>query len=171
MIISQSVAEKNAAFRVYNIPEVKVSKVCEQEASSGDLLNRADLVNTFFHETIAKSSWFDPEKEAFVVCLLNRKNRCKAFNLVSIGSQSATMAHSREVYRAAIVGSAAAVICIHNHPSGDPAPSAADLQITRQLRESSKVVDIILLDHVIIGSRAGDPSGRGFYSFREAGLL
>ena len=59
----------------------------------------------------------------------------------------------------------------HNHPSGDPSPSAADIQLTRQLREAAAAVDIPLLDHVIIGRRGADPLGRGYYSFREAGLL
>ncbi len=60
---------------------------------------------------------------------------------------------------------------LHNHPSGDPSPSAADIQLTRQLREAAAAVDIPLLDHVIIGRRGADPLGRGYYSFREAGLL
>ena len=55
--------------------------------------------------------------------------------------------------------------------SGDPAPSAADVQVTRQLRDAAKAVDIALLDHVIVGRANADPLGRGFYSFREAGLL
>lgn len=59
---------------------------------------------------------------------------------------------------------------MHNHPSGDPAPSAADLQVTRQCREAAKALDIQLLDHVVVGSPQNDPCGRGFYSFREAGL-
>jgi DNA repair protein RadC len=57
------------------------------------------------------------------------------------------------------------------HPSEDPAPSAADVQVTRQLREASRAVDIDLLDHVIIGRAAADPAGLGYYSFRTAGLL
>ena len=59
----------------------------------------------------------------------------------------------------------------HNHPSGDPAPSSADLQVTRRLREAATAVDIELTDHLIIGTKASDPTGRGFYSFRDAGLL
>lgn len=55
--------------------------------------------------------------------------------------------------------------------SGDPAPSAADVQVTRQLREGAKAVDIEFLDHVIVGRAATDPLGRGYYSFREAGIL
>ena len=59
----------------------------------------------------------------------------------------------------------------HNHPSGDPAPSSADVQVTRQLREAARALDIELLDHVILGQPAADPRGLGWYSFRQAGLL
>ena len=59
----------------------------------------------------------------------------------------------------------------NNHPSGDPSPSAADIQLTRQLREAAAAVDIPLLDHVIIGRRGADPLGRGYYGFRKAGVL
>jgi DNA repair protein RadC len=59
----------------------------------------------------------------------------------------------------------------HNHPSGDPAPSAADVRITRQLREAAKMLDLSLLDHVIVGNKSADPGGVGFYSFADAGLL
>jgi DNA repair protein RadC len=67
--------------------------------------------------------------------------------------------------------SASSIICAHNHPSGDPAPSAPDLHVTRQLREAAKAVDIELLDHVIVGRAGSDPTGKGYFSFREAGLL
>ena len=76
-----------------------------------------------------------------------------------------------EVFREAIRQGATAVVCVHNHPSGDPAPSAADVQVTRQLRDAAKAVDIELLDHVIVGRPGADPQGRGYYSFREAGVI
>jgi len=60
---------------------------------------------------------------------------------------------------------------VHNHPSGDPAPSAADVQVTRQLRDAAKAIDIELLDHVIIGRAGVDPTGLGYFSFRSAGIL
>ena len=102
---------------------------------------------------------------------LNRKNRLKRLVEVTSGTATSALAHPREVFRAAIQYGATAVVCIHNHPSGDPAPSAADLQITRQLRDAARAVDIELLDHVIMGVAGADPTGRGFYSFREAGLV
>lgn len=62
-------------------------------------------------------------------------------------------------------------MCAHNHPSGSPQPSAPDVNVTRQLREASKAVDIELIDHVILGRVEADPQSRGYYSFKEAGLL
>jgi DNA repair protein RadC len=112
-----------------------------------------------------------PDQEGFWVVMLNRRNRATARQMITLGTQTAALAHPREVFRAAILAAAAAIICVHNHPSGDPSPSAADIQLTRQLREAASAVDIPLLDHVIIGERQHDPLGRGHYSFREAGLL
>jgi DNA repair protein RadC len=109
--------------------------------------------------------------EKFWVLCLNRRNRLLKQVEVSSGTATATLAHPREVFRPAIREAAAAIVCAHNHPSGDPSPSAADIQLTRQLREAASAVDIPLLDHVIIGRRGADPLGRGYYSFREAGLL
>jgi DNA repair protein RadC len=79
--------------------------------------------------------------------------------------------HPREFFREASREGASAVICVHNHPSGDPAPSAADIRMTRTLRAAAETLDIKLLDHVIIGQPATDPTGTGFYSFAQAGLL
>ena len=135
-------------------------------AREAPVLNRADIIAAYL-EPIAAG--LDVEK--FWVLCLNRRNRLRKRVEVTSGTATAALAHPREVFRSAIRESASAVICAHNHPSGDPSPSAADIQLTRQLREASAAVDIPLLDHVIIGRRGADPLGRGFYSFREAGLL
>jgi DNA repair protein RadC len=113
----------------------------------------------------------NPVQEAFYVVFLNRKNAPLGRLMVSLGTATSTLAAPREVFRGAILAGATAIICAHNHPSGDPAPSAADVQITRQLRDCSRIIDIDLLDHVIVGDKAADPQGRGFYSFREAGVI
>jgi DNA repair protein RadC len=113
----------------------------------------------------------NPVTESFVTILLDRKHHSLARHVVTTGTATSSLAHPREVFKAAILASATAIICAHNHPSGDPAPSAADLQITRQLREASKALDIDLVDHVIIGDQRADPKGVGYYSFRESGVL
>ena len=130
------------------------------------LLNRAELVVAYLQPVVAGLS-----VEKFYTLCLNRRNRLMKRVEVTSGIATATLAHPREVFRTAIAISASAVICVHNHPSGDPQPSAADLQLTRQLKEAARAVDIDLIDHVIMGRPSADPLGRGHYSFRESGLL
>jgi DNA repair protein RadC len=122
-------------------------------------------------EYLASAYAENPVQEAFYVIPVDRKNHPLARIQVTIGIVSACLVHPREVFRPAILAGASAIVVSHNHPSGDPAPSAADVQITRQLREASKAVDIQLLDHVIVGDKVADPLGCGYYSFRQAGLL
>ncbi len=117
---------------------------------------------------------FSPEfhamnREVIKVALLDTKLRLLRYEQVAQGSLNECVAHPREIFSQAIVHSAYAVILIHNHPSGDPAPSQADHRLTRQLREAAGLLQIQLLDHVIIGSPDG---GRiPYFSFREAGCL
>jgi DNA repair protein RadC len=89
--------------------------------------------------------------------------------MVALGTLTSSLVHCRETFRAAIIGGAASIVVSHNHPSGDPRPSSADLSVTRSPREASQVLGIDLLDHV--GDKAAAPAGRGYYSFREAGLI
>ena len=111
-------------------------------------------------------------QEAFVVIDLNAKNNVIDKRLVSLGILDGSLVHPREVFRGAIVSAAAALVCAHNHPSGDPTPSAEDLRITRQLVEAGKVLSIRVLDHVIIGrADATAPGSPAFVSLRESGMV
>jgi len=111
------------------------------------------------------------EVEKFWTLCLNRKNRLLRRVEITSGTASSSLVHPREVFREAIRLSASAVIVAHNHPSGDPAPSRADIQVTRQLREAARVLGIDLLDHIVLGQRSKDPLGSGYYSFNDAGML
>lgn len=153
------------ALQLLTVMEV-ARRVVGQQAGEAPLLNRADLVASHLQPVARGLS-----VEKFWVLCLNRKNRLLRRVEISSGTATAALAHPREVFREAIRESATAVICAHNHPSGDPAPSAADVHLTRQLREAAKAIDIDLLDHVIVGRPLADPGGRGYYSFREAGVL
>jgi DNA repair protein RadC len=93
----------------------------------------------------------DLKKEVFRVALLNAQNHLLRDVLVSEGTLSASLVHPREVFKPAILESAAHLILIHNHPSGDPTPSKEDLRLTRQLVECAKLLDLRIHDHVIIG--------------------
>ena len=104
------------------------------------------------------------DRECFAVALLDRKNRVTGFHVVSIGCLQGTLVHPREVFKAAILANAAAIIALHNHPSGDPTPSAEDREVTQRLRAAGELLDIPLLDHVIL---AAD----GYWSLVEGGAL
>jgi DNA repair protein RadC len=100
----------------------------------------------------------DVKQETFSVILLDSKNRYIREETVALGSLNQSIVHPREVFRPAIQGAAASVILLHNHPSGDPAPSDEDVRVTERLVEAGKLLGIRVLDHVIVGE------GR-YYSF------
>lgn len=103
------------------------------------------------------------DREHFCILMLNARNQVLRREVVSIGCLDSAIVHPREIFKNCIKRSAASVILVHNHPSGDPTPSAEDLEITRRLSEGGKLLGITVLDHVIIGK------GR-YSSFRESGL-
>ncbi|KRF18567.1 RadC family protein [Paenibacillus sp. Soil787] len=104
------------------------------------------------------------QKEHFVCLFLNTKNHLLAQETLSMGSLNASIVHPREVFRAAIKRSSASIICVHNHPSGDPTPSPEDIQLTHRLMEAGTIIGIEVLDHVIIGDQR-------FISLKEQGFM
>ncbi|HEY6368157.1 MAG TPA: JAB domain-containing protein [Candidatus Binatia bacterium] len=103
----------------------------------------------------------DADKEHFLLLTLNNKNRVNGFKVVSTGSLTASLVHPREVWRAALHLCAAAVIFVHNHPSGEPTPSQEDQEITRRLKETGDILGIRVLDHVV----------QRFFSFKRQRLV
>ncbi|RED87736.1 DNA replication and repair protein RadC [Cohnella phaseoli] len=103
-------------------------------------------------------------EEQFVCLFLNTKNHVIGRQTLSIGSLNASIVHPREVFKAAIRRSSASILCAHNHPSGDPTPSAEDLQLTKRLAEAGQLLGIELLDHLVIGDSS-------FISLKEMGCI
>ena len=126
---------------------------------AGRALRSSEDVFRHFSERLEQE-----KREIFYVVLLTNKNRKIREVKISEGSLTASLVHPREVYNPVIRESAAAVIFVHNHPSGDPAPSPEDLEITRRLKQVGEVMGIRVLDHVVIGR------GR-YYSFSDRGML
>lgn len=104
------------------------------------------------------------KKEYFKVLLLNTKNHVISREEVSVGSLNASIVHPREIFAVPLRKSAASVILVHNHPSGDPSPSQEDLEVTRRLVDAGSILGIAVRDHIIIGDGC-------FFSFKEKGLL
>jgi DNA repair protein RadC len=141
-------------------------RMVKEQAGEAPVLNRPDLIAAHM-APYARGL----EVEKFWVLCLNRKCRLKKLVELTSGTATAALVHPREVFRTAVQYGATAIACVHNHPSGDPAPSSADLQVTRQLREAARALDIDLTDHVVVGTPTSDPAGLGYYSFRTCGMI
>ena len=126
---------------------------------SGQPLRSSEDVFHHFRDSLEKQ-----KRELFYVVLLDNKNKKLREVKISEGSLTASLVHPREVYNPVIRESAAAVIFVHNHPSGDPAPSQEDIDITRRLKEVGEVIGVRVLDHVVIGHDR-------FFSFSDKGML
>lgn len=103
-------------------------------------------------------------QEHFIALYLNTKGELIKKEVLFIGSLNASLVHPREVFKHAVINSAAAIIIAHNHPSGDPTPSKNDIDVTKMIEENSEMMDIKLMDHIIIGRNK-------YFSFKEKGLL
>lgn len=106
----------------------------------------------------------DEMKEHFYVLLLDTKNKIISWDEISKGDLNSSIVHPREVYKYALKFGANSIICLHNHPSGDPTPSSQDIDITKRLEEVGDLVGIRLLDHIIIGYNK-------YISLKEKGLM
>ena len=111
-----------------------------------------------------RSSIKDKAKEHFKLILLNPRNKIIGISTVTIGTLNASLVHPREVFKDAIMHTAASVVLVHNHPSGNPEPSEDDLTITKRLVEAGKILGIEVIDHIII-------TKNGFFSFKEKNLI
>ncbi len=136
---------------------LKVAEVIADYLDTNPLSSAAKVADLF--------SYLSREtKEHFLALHLDSKNRLSCLELVSVGSMSSAVVHPREVFKSALLSSAAALIFVHNHPSGDPSPSNEDREITRRLKECGELLGIRVLDHLVLGSD-------GYYSFADRGLI
>src|SRR5881392_2420727 len=129
-----------------------------------------DQAAAYWKVHIPSHSYFDCERENLVMFILNTRRRIKGHYLVSIGTMDTILCHPREVFRLAVMASAPAIIIAHNHPSGDPTPSEADIKITRDLIRAGQLLKIEVLDHVILGTRSEDRP-KDYVSLRELGYF
>jgi DNA repair protein RadC len=119
-------------------------------------------IASYWRENIPSAAWFSPDQECFVAILLNTRCRITGHVLVALGTLDSVVVHAREVFRAAIINAAHSVVVVHNHPSGDPLPSEADIRISRELQRGGQLLRIDLKDSIIIG-------GDKHVSLRELG--
>ena len=146
----------------YAVPALRISLVKEPGVNLASRpsvripADAAHLFADFLGET---------DRETFVAAFLTVRHRILGLHVVSIGCLTSSVVHPREVFKPAILASSAAIVLGHNHPSGDPEPSAEDAAITRRLVSGGQLLGIEVLDHVILGEH-----GR-FVSLKERGVL
>lgn len=116
----------------------------------------------YWHLHIATAPQFNAECECFVVLVLNTRRRVRGHHFVSTGTMDTVLVHPREVFKVAIAASAATIVLMHNHPSGEATPSDADINVTRDLIRAGQLLRIEVIDHIIIGRQR-------YMSLRELG--
>jgi hypothetical protein len=133
--------------------EYKVTALREcPTPESLQLCDTPDGAADYWRLHIPENPYFNPECECFVVLLLNTRRRIKGHQLVSIGTLDTILVQPREVFRLAIMTASAAIVLAHNHPSGESAPSEADIKVTRDLIRAGQLLKIEVLDHIIMGN-------------------
>src|SRR6266702_883222 len=147
---------KQASIPIYRVTLVREGKIPTYESRIRSSAN----AHTVLHEYLA-----DTDREHFVILMRDQKNQVIGIHTVSVGSLTASVVHPRETFKAAILANAAAIICGHQHLSGDCQPSREDRSITQRLKEAGALLGINLLDHVIVGGE-----GR-YFSFADENML
>jgi DNA repair protein RadC len=130
---------KVVALRECPLPEQM--QICDQPHQAAD----------YWRLNIATNPYFNPECECFAVLMLNTRRRVRGHLLLTFGTMDTLLVHPREVFRGAVIAGAAAIVMMHNHPSGEATPSEADIKITRDLIRAGQLMKIEVLDHVIMG--------------------
>ncbi len=141
-----------------SVPWVRVMLVKDPEPQYQPAIHSSNEVINLSRDMLSL------DREEFRIFLLNAKHMVLGVHTVSIGSLTVSIVHPREVYKAAILANAAAIIGVHNHPSGNPNPSPEDHALTKRLSEAGTLLGITFLDHVIVGHTT-------HYSFADQGHL
>jgi DNA repair protein RadC len=145
----------------HGAPRYKIALV--KEAGSVYITSKSLTTPRQVYEAVAKL-FEGADRELFYVLCLDTKSKIIGVNLVTLGWLTGATIHPREVYKAAILLNASAIICVHNHPSGNPAPSQADGDITHRLFSAGEILGIPLKDHVIVGEN-------NYFSYTDTGSL
>jgi DNA repair protein RadC len=149
---------------VYSSFKIRMEKIALQEETV--YMNAPEDSAKAWKDLITKEPWFTESQEIFAVLHLNTKGGIIGHHLVGLGTLDSCLAHPRDVFRAAIINNSRSIILMHSHPSGDTAPSDADIRITREMKKAGDLLHIEVLDHTIVS-----PDGENYTSLREKGYF
>jgi DNA repair protein RadC len=156
---------------VFNPKEYRVQTLRECPTPAElQLCETPDKAAAYWRDHVPDNPYFNRDVESFIVLLLNTRRRIIGHHLAATGTLDTLLVHPREVFRVAIIGAAAAVVLLHNHPSGESSPSEADIRFTRDLIRAGQLLKLEILDHVIIGE-PDETNPKGYHSLRELGYF
>ena len=147
----------------YRIPIYKIALVREAALT---VCQPPQLCSSAQAVSVIRTYLAETDREHLLVLTVDTRNRLIGINTVSVGSLNSSLGHPREIFKAAILQNAAAIILAHNHPSGDPTPSSEDRALTERIKQAAELLGIRLLGHIVVG----DGTER-FFSFLDEGLL
>ena len=169
--LPQASVQSKTAAKVFNPKEFKIQALRECPTPvEMQLCDTPEKAVAYWRSHVVNHPYYNPDVETFVVILLNTRRRVKGHQFVSIGTLDTILVHPREVFKFAIAANASALVLVHNHPSGDPAPSEADIKVTRDLIRAGQLLKIEVLDHVIIGKPTAERP-KDYVSLRELGYF
>jgi DNA repair protein RadC len=126
-----------------------------------------DTIHTYWHHHVRADPAFDPTKENVVVVCLDTRNRVRGHNVVSTGTENEAIAKPADIFRAVIASGGSRFVIVHNHPSGNSAPSEADRRLTQRIQEGANILMLTMLDHVVVGNLPSE----AYFSFKESGVV
>ena len=132
--------------------EFKVMRLQDAPLREVATLDTSQAAVDYLRPMLENSIAYRPDTENLIVVYLNTRKRPIGWEVISNGTLDTLLVHPREVFKSAIVANAAALVLVHNHPSGDPTPSEADIKVTRDLIRAGQLMKIELVDHIVIGS-------------------
>ncbi|HTB82236.1 MAG TPA: JAB domain-containing protein [Candidatus Sulfotelmatobacter sp.] len=150
--------------------EFKLMRLHDSVALAQETMECPENVCNFLRPRLEISLAYRRDVENFIVVHLSTRKKAIGFEVVSNGTLDTLLVHPREVFKSAIVTNAAGIVLAHNHPSGDPTPSEADIKVTRDLIRAGQLLKIEVIDHIILG-RTGPGQCKGWASLRELGYF
>ena len=155
----------------YFATEIRVQRIRDTPAPSDLVLgDTPEKIAEYARQFICTSDRYNSDVENFCVVYLNTRRRVTGYSVVSNGTLDTLLVHPREVFKGAFLMNAAAIVVLHNHPSGDSTPSEADIKVTKDLMRAGQLLKLEVLDHVILGV-ADKERPRFFTSLRELGYF
>jgi DNA repair protein RadC len=148
--------------------EFKLMRLQDKPAET--LADTPERIVAHLRTQLGGSLVYTPDVECFMIVLLNTRRRVIGWQVLSNGTIDTLLVHPREVFKAAILANAAALVIAHNHPSGDPTPSESDVKVTRDLIRAGQMMKIEVLDHVILGQPTAERA-KDYASMRELGYF